>query len=76
MINVKDLEDAAQAMQKLGTKFPKAIKVTTAFAEYLKATTPPLPERPGNLANGIVGRFDGVPIEIDDEIDGPYEFVY
>ena len=76
MFNVKDLEDAAQAMKKLGTKFPKAVKVTTIFAEYLKAITPPLPEKPDGFINGIVGRWDSIPIEIDDEIDGLYEFVY
>ena len=76
MINVEDLEDVVQAMQKLRTEFPKKIKVTTAFAEYLKATTPPLPERPDKLLGGIIGHFPGVPIEIDDEIDGLYELVY
>ena len=76
MFNVKDLEDAAQAMQDLGTKFPKALKVTTAFAEYLIATTPPLPERPDGFIDGTVGRFDSTPIIIDDEINGLYEFVY
>ena len=76
MFNTKNLEDAAQAMQKLETKFPKVIKVTTAFADYLKATTLPLPERPNDLTDGWVGHWDGVPIEVDDEIDGLYEFVY
>ena len=54
----------------------KKIKVTTAFAEHLKATTPPLPERPSEFTNGYIGHWDAVPIEIDDEIDGLYEFVY
>lgn len=76
MINVEDLEDVVQAMQKLRTEFPKKIKVTTAFAEYLKATIPPFKEQPNKLTDGIVGYFPGVPIEIDEEIDGLYELVY
>ena len=64
-------------MQKeINDNKPKKIKVTTAFAEYLKATTPLLPERPNKLTGGIIGHFPGTPIEIDDEIDGHYEFVY
>ena len=53
------------------------IKVTTEFANYLKQTIPTLPERPSKLPYGVVvGHFTGVPIEIDDEIDGLYEFVF
>lgn len=52
------------------------IKVTTEFAHYLKQTIPPLQEKPNRLTDGIVGHFTGVPIEIDDDIDGLYEFVY
>ena len=52
------------------------IKVTTEFAHYLKQTIPTLPKRPNRLPDGIVGHFTGVPIEIDDDIDGLYEFVF
>lgn len=52
------------------------IKVTTEFAKYLKQNVQPLPEKPNRLPYGIVGHFTGVPIEIDDDIDGHYEFVF
>lgn len=52
------------------------IKVTTEFAHYLKQTVPPLPEKPSKWADGIVGHFTGVPVEIDDDIDGLYELVF
>lgn len=52
------------------------IKVTTEFAHYLKQTIPTLPENPNRLTNGPVGYFTGVPVEIDDDIDGLYEFVF
>lgn len=76
MFNVKDLEDAAQAMQKLGPKLPKGIKVTTQFADYLDANTPKLEDKLPDNHNGFIGRFDGLPVEIDDEIDGNYEIIY
>ena len=70
------MENLAFNLAVLNATSVKKIKVTTAFADYLKATTPPLPERPNDLTNGLIGHWDGVPIEVDDEIDGLYEFVY
>ena len=74
MIDVETINNLTLEIQR--DKIPKKIKVTTAFAEDLKAIIPPLPERPSRLPDGVVGRFPGITIEIDDEIDGRYEFVY
>ena len=74
MLNVKDLEDAIFAMQ--GPKLPKGIKVTTLFARYLESAYSPLEHKPTKHYDGFIGYYTGIPIEIDDEIDGPYEFVY
>lgn len=51
----------------------KKIKVTSEFAQALMKSTE-FEEKP--YSGGITGLFDGVPIEIDDDIDGLYELVY
>ena len=52
------------------------IKVTTEFAHYPKQTVPTLPKNPNRLTYSPVESFTGVPVEIDDEIDSLYEFVF
>lgn len=67
MFNVKDLEDAIFAMQ--GPKLPRGIKVTTEMWHYLETLTPGYAPKYG-------AHYMGLPIEIDDEINGLYEIVY
>lgn len=74
MINVSDLHKLSLTMQDY--KLVKKIKVTTQFADYLDANIPKLEDKFPDNCNGLIGQFDGIPVEIDDEIDGLYEFVY
>ena len=77
MINVEELNDIISQMSEY--KPIKAIKVTTRFFDCLEQMTklspyysaPPIKPRAGDPAT-----LRGVPVIIDDEIDGPYEFVY
>lgn len=71
MFNVKELEDAIFAMQEL--KLPKGIKVTTPFWHYLESITPKYTPK---LPKIYPAYYMGLPIEIDDEIDGYYEIIY
>ena len=76
MINVETLNNLISEMQR--GKILKKIKVTTAFAYQLDRSIDPLPQyKPHKFYPGVPGwYYQGVPVEIDDEIDGPYEFVY
>lgn len=53
----------------------KKIKVSPAFFNYLKAITDPFGLRMYNILD-VVHYFIGIPVEVDFEIDGYYEFVY
>ena len=68
MFDVKDLEDVISAMQN--PKFPKKVKVTKQFWDYLESESGFKPPE------GYISYYMGLPIEIDDEIDGFYEIVY
>lgn len=74
MFNVKDLEDAILAMQQ-GPKLPKGIKVTSFFWNYLQHAESPLEAKRAQFSAGFNG-YMGLPVEIDDEIEGYYEIVY
>lgn len=65
MFNPKDLEKTILAMQ--GPKFPKKIKMVKWFWDYLEFSSE---------FEGYPPYYWGIPVEIDDEIDGYYEFVY
>lgn len=71
MINVETLNNIISEMHSW--KVLKKIKVTTAFYACIQHShmfqTLTEPFRPIDI-------LLGVPVEIDDEIDGPYEFVY
>lgn len=77
MINIKELNDIIYKMSE--HKPIKAIKVTTNFFDYLDLMTrlspyysaPHIKTRAGDPAY-----LQGVPVIIDDEINGLYEFVY
>ena len=56
----------------------KQIKVKSDFAYYLEKMCPPIDSSEIDLSGseGIYASFTGIPIEIDDEIEGDYEPVY
>jgi hypothetical protein len=74
MFNVKDLEAAILAVQE-GPKLPKGIKVTTFFWNYLKHAETPFEMKCAEFSARFNG-YMGLPVEIDDEIDGYYKVIY
>jgi hypothetical protein len=75
MINIEDLQEVTHALHNYQPV--KKIKVTKEFAIALMKSAK-FEEKPSEFysGGGITCRFDSVLIEIDDEIDGLYEFVY
>lgn len=73
MFNVKDLEDAILTMQ--GPKLPKKIKVTSFFWNYLKYAESPFEIKCAKFS-AMFNDYRGLPVIIDDEIDGLYKFEY
>lgn len=69
MFNVKELENITFKMLQ-PPNFPKKIKVTTEFWHDLKSRCH------SELPEEYVARCPGLPVEIDDEIDGYYEIIY
>lgn len=65
MISAKDLEEIRLSMSTI--KLPKKLKVTTLFWLAIKSDVE---------LDGDIPWHCSLPVEIDDEIDGPYEFVY
>ena len=76
MSQMLDPDKINKALSEFNRVIPTGIKVTTEFAHYLKQTVPTLPEKPNILTYIPVESFAGVPVEIDDEIDDHYEFVF
>lgn len=74
MINIEDLQEVTNALHNYQPV--KKIKVTKEFAIALMKSAK-FEDKPDQFYNsGIIGRYDMCLIEIDDEIDGNYEFVY
>lgn len=73
MFNVKDLEDAILTMQE--PKLPKGIQVTSFFWNYLKNAETPFEIKRAEFSAMFNG-YMGLPVEIDDEIEGYYEVIY
>ena len=77
MSQMLDHEKIAKALSEFHKDTLSRIKVTSEFAYYLKNITIAEP-----LSDSLLKRctyiptVDSVLIEIDDEIDGPYEFVF
>ena len=71
MINVEELNEIISQMSCY--KPAKAIKVTTVFALYIKHSDA---FKTVNTPSGPIELLFGLPVIIDDEIDGLYEFVY
>ncbi len=57
-------------------KCVKKVKVSSALFTYLKSISDPFGMGPSTIPEGKTAYWTGIPIEIDDEIDGYYEFVY
>ena len=78
-ITIKDLQTSLHSAFSLDP-LPRKIKITSKAAEYLDAVCETVFEEPPNeLArmSGTIGRWDGIPIEVDDTIENDYyEFVY
>lgn len=77
MISIEELNKIIDKMQDY--KPVKALKVTTRFYDYLDLMTrlspyyskPPIKPHAGDPVYLL-----GIPVVIDDEIEGYYEFVY
>lgn len=77
MINVEELNNIISEMSNY--KPIKAIKVTTRFFDYLDLMTklsPYYSASPIKPRAGDPAYLQGIPVIIDDEIDGFYEIVY
>ena len=75
MINIEDFQELSHAM--ISNYQPvKKIKVTSDFAIALMKHAKFEDKPKSSYSDGIIGRYDMCLIEIDDEIDGLYEFVY
>lgn len=57
-------------------KCVKKVKVSSPFFAYLKAISDPFGLGPSIIPEGQIAYWTGIPVEIDDEIDGYCEFVY
>ncbi len=74
MINIEDLQEVTLALHNYQPV--KKIKVTSDFAVALMKSAKFEDKPKSSYRDGIIGRYDMYLIEIDDEIDGLYEFVY
>lgn len=63
---IKDLEDAVRAMQQW-PKLPKKIKMVKWLYDCLEFSSE---------FEGYPPYYWGIPVVIDDEIDGLYKFIY
>jgi hypothetical protein len=76
------VEDMCQAYQSFERsmlseyKYLQKVKVSPDFFAYLHAASDPFGTGPSQIPDGKVAYFNCVPIEIDDDIKGYYEFVY
>jgi hypothetical protein len=76
---MKDIYNSMHSAFSLDT-LPRKIKITSKFNAYLDTVCETVFEEPPNefaRATGTIGRWDGIPIEIDDTIENEYyELVY
>lgn len=54
----------------------KLIKISSKCAQYIDSQPSPFVGKPSELSNGVIGRWESCPIEVDDTIDGDYEIVW
>ena len=57
------------------TRLPRKIKLKSSLAAQIPKIVEDPPKRE-HIANGVIGQFTGIPIEIDDTIENSYELVY
>jgi hypothetical protein len=79
-ITIKDLQDSIHSVFSFDP-LPRKIKITSKFNAYLDTACETVFEEPHQnefaRAAGTIGRWDGIPIEIDDTIENEYyEIVY
>ena len=78
-ITIKDLQASLHSAFSF-KPLPRKIKITSKAAKYLDAVCETVfEESPNELARaaGTIGRWDGIPIEVDDTIENEYyEIVY
>lgn len=79
-ITIKDLQDSLHSAFSFDP-LPRKIKITSKADKYLHAVCETVFAEPHQnelaRAAGIIGRWDGIPIEIDDTIENEYyEIVY
>lgn len=68
--------DLAFMYLQVTENFVEKIKVTSEYAEYLKATCHPVYLNT-DVGDGILGKFVGIPIVVDDAIESrDYEIEY
>ena len=80
MNTIKDIYDSMHSAFSFNP-IPRKIKITSTFAAYLDTVCQTVFEEPHQnelaRAAGVTGRWDGIPIEIDDTIENEYyEIVY
>ena len=54
----------------------KLIKISSKYAQYLDSQPSPFVDKPSELPNGTIGRWDSCPIVVDDTIDRDFEIVW
>lgn len=78
-VTIKDLQDSMRSAFSFDP-LPRKIKITSKFNAYLDTVCQTVFEEPPNeltRAAGVTGRWDSIPIEIDDTIENEYyELVY
>lgn len=76
---IEDMYQVHESFERNGLaewKYLNKIKVSSAFFNYLKAASDPFGLGPSTILEGKTVSWTGIPVEVDDEIDGHYEFVY
>jgi hypothetical protein len=78
-LTIKDLQTSLHSAFSFNP-LPRKIKITSKFNAYLDTVCETVFEEPPNefaRATGVTGRWDGIPIEIDDTIENEYyELIY
>ena len=77
-VSVIDMENIKTMFcrETVSSKYVKKIKVSSPFFAYLKTFLGPPQINQEAMQEGKMANWTAIPIEIDDEIKGHYEFVY
>jgi hypothetical protein len=74
-VSTADIRDTIAYWNSIQSPQLKKIKVKSEFYNNLVKVCPPITVSDAEV-DGVYGAFTGIPIEIDDEIEGDYEPVY